>query len=104
MASATESTLTDLVKAVLLAPESAESSDLTIFAAEPWTPDSPAVSQLEDGPPPDGLKYFLEVDLAAEVLEVWSAWRKGRSPSLPEAVGAVIHYATFDAYQPVEDA
>ncbi len=47
---------------------------------------------------PDGWRYVLELWIAQEVLEVWSAWRDGRTPSLAEACEAVIYYADNDAY------
>lgn len=50
--------------------------DATIFAAEPWTHDSETIVAIEpdSGGIPDevaqrGLKYFLEVSVAREVLE-----------------------------------
>ncbi|MFI5930254.1 hypothetical protein ACIA3K_30340 [Micromonospora sp. NPDC051543] len=45
-------------------------------------------------------EYLLEVDLAREVIEVWSLWRGGRQPTVLEAVGAVVYYAEHDVYQP----
>ena len=82
-------------------------NDLTLYAREPWTADSPAVAAREDSPEAGdaraaGLSYLLEVDLAAEVIETWRAWRGGAAPTSAEACAAVIHYATYDAYQPVE--
>lgn len=47
-----------------------------------------------------GLDYYLEVETAHKVLDVWSAWRGGRSPSPTEAVRAVTYYASNDAYLP----
>jgi hypothetical protein len=46
-----------------------------------------------------GFMYMLEADLVKEIIEVWSEWREGRTPTLAEAVGAVIWYAEHDAYQ-----
>jgi hypothetical protein len=46
-------------------------------------------------------RYLLEVALAQEVLEVWSAWRNGKVPTFAESVEAVVHYAEHDAYLPV---
>jgi hypothetical protein len=43
--------------------------------------------------------YMLEADLVKQVIEVWSEWGEGRTPTLAEAVGAVIRYAEHDAYQ-----
>lgn len=82
--------------------------DWTIFAEEPWHADSSA--ECVDGtalvePATVGEKvYFLEVDLARDVLAVWRDWRQGREPSLPEFVQAVIHYAEQDAFIPREVA
>jgi hypothetical protein len=42
------------------------------------------------------------VDVARDVLAVWSAWRAGRQPTAEEAVKAVIYYAERDTYEPVE--
>jgi hypothetical protein len=61
---------------------------------------TPALLVLADEEPPAGWRYLLEVLIAREVLEVWSAWRDGRIPSVEEACDAVIHYADNDAYQP----
>jgi hypothetical protein len=44
--------------------------------------------------------YLLEVSLAREVLEVWTAWRDGRRPTISEACEAIIYYASNDAYLP----
>ncbi|GEA89536.1 hypothetical protein [Cellulomonas cellasea] len=53
--------------------------------------------------PPDGWTYLLELWIAQEVLEVWSAWRDERTPSLAEACEAVVFYAENDAYLSDED-
>lgn len=79
----------------------------TIFAQRPWTPDSLAVVLQEDAvdgvaPSRPEYGYLLEVDIAKEVLGVWSDWRAGAQPTDVEAAQAVIHYATHDAYQPVD--
>jgi len=71
----------------------------TLFAVPPWTPGSKCVVTEEDSV--DGFQYLLEVELAAEVLEVWKDWRRGRIPTTDEAASAEIHYATTDAYEPV---
>jgi hypothetical protein len=68
-----------------------------------WSMSTPAValSKMPDGDVPlerDGLRYFLEVDLAREVVEVWIEWRDGRVPTIEEACAAIIHYAENDAY------
>lgn len=54
----------------------------------------------DDGGAPTGFVYFLEVDLAQEVVDVWSRWRGGRTPSLEDKIEAVIYYASNDAYLP----
>lgn len=54
-------------------------------------------------PRPAGFEYLLEVDIASEVIEVWTSWRAGRSPTVDEACEAVIHYAENDAYLPAGD-
>jgi hypothetical protein len=51
---------------------------------------------------PSTAEYLLEVVIAKEVLQVWSAWRQGRVPSLDEACAAIVHYAEWDAYMPVD--
>jgi hypothetical protein len=45
---------------------------------------------------------LLEVDLAREVVKVWSAWRGGMTPTLETATLAVVYYGEHDAYQPLE--
>jgi hypothetical protein len=52
------------------------------------------------GEAPGGWTYVLELWVAREVLEVWSAWRGGRVPSLAEACAAVVYYVENDAYLP----
>jgi hypothetical protein len=79
----------------------------TTYATKPWTSDSEAAvlcgEQSVDAvavAAPE-LVHLLEVDLAREAIEVWSEWRDGRTPTLAEAVGAVIWYAEHDAYEPI---
>lgn len=55
--------------------------------------------EIED--PPEEMRYFLEISVAQEVLDVWSAWRAGRTPSTAEACAALDYYATNDAFEPV---
>jgi hypothetical protein len=79
----------------------------TIFARRPWAPESDALvlrDEASDGmaSTAPGHAYLLEVDLAQEVVEVWSAWRDGATPTAQEATLAIIYYAEHDAYQPVE--
>jgi hypothetical protein len=80
----------------------------TIYARLSWTPAADALvlrgEELPDGVATDfGYRYLLEVNLAIEVVEVWSAWRNGATPTPEEATQAVIHYAENDAYLPVDD-
>jgi hypothetical protein len=49
-----------------------------------------------------GLRTFLEVALAREAIAVWSEWRGGAEPTLDDRLEAVAHYATNDAYLPVD--
>lgn len=76
-----------------------------IYARPPWTADSEAELLKEDHLDSrlrPGLRHVLSVGIAQEVLRVWSDWRSGASPTTDEAVAAVLHYATHDAYQPLE--
>ena len=82
--------------------------ELTIYAESDsgWSETSAAAVELEPedgGLPPgtEGLEYFLEVDLAKQVIEVWSQWRDGKTPSASDACRAVIYYADNDAFLPV---
>jgi hypothetical protein len=77
----------------------------TIFAVRPWSPRSESViisEEAEDGVAPSRpeFAYLVEVAIAREVLDVWSAWRNGRLPTADEAVDAVLHYAINDSYLP----
>ena len=83
--------------------------ELTIYAeASPqWQPASKAVARLnlDNTTQPinvDGvqLEYLLEVFLAKEVIEGWSEWHGGQTPSVEQMCEAVIYYATYDAYLP----
>lgn len=77
----------------------------TIFARKPWTCDSSCLVLTEEAvdgharSAPDHA-YLLEVDVARDVLAVWSEWRSRVAPSPEEAARAVIHYAERDAYEP----
>jgi len=78
---------------------------LMIFAEQPWGPGSPAVVLEEDAlrgraPSMPSYAYLLEVDRAAEVLEVWSRRRSGVAPSPEEAAEALVHYAAHDDHLP----
>ncbi len=64
--------------------------------------DTPSVLGVATESPPHGYRYLLEVHITQEVLEVWSAWRGGRKPTLDEKLEAVDHYSRTDAYLPVK--
>ncbi|MEV7168179.1 hypothetical protein AB0O18_00640 [Streptomyces sp. NPDC093224] len=48
------------------------------------------------------LRYFLEVQLARDVIETWSEWRNGTIPTVEEMFAAISYYAEWDSYIPVE--
>ena len=78
----------------------------TIFARRPWTVDSEAVVLNEGAvnhvaPSAPDFGYLLEVDLAKDVIRVWSEWRDGAQPTSVEATQAVIFYGEYDSYQPL---
>ena len=66
------------------------------------SPETPVLLVTADEAQPEGWRYFLEVIIAREVLEVWSSWRDGRVPSPEEALSAIAYYAENDAYRPDE--
>lgn len=75
----------------------------TIYATEPWSPTSEIVvaEELESGgPPPEararGMKYFLEVFIANEVMESFTS-QLGRAPTDAEKCERLINYAINDA-------
>lgn len=77
--------------------------NLTIYAREPWSADSEALvapEPDEGGVPEDAarmqMKYFLEVHIAREFLQDWSA-ALPRAPSVEEQCGRLIRYAYYDA-------
>ena len=77
---------------------------LTIYAEKNpiWTINSQAIicAQSEDGQiidEPTDLRYFLEIDVAKEVIQVWSEW-SGRKPTIEDKCAAIIYYAEYDAY------
>ena len=49
-----------------------------------------------------GLRYFLEVALARDAVDVWRAWREGAEPTLDDKLMAISYYADNDAYLPVD--
>ncbi|WP_328419188.1 hypothetical protein OG470_36280 [Micromonospora sp. NBC_00389] len=65
--------LIDLVERLDQLPDEA-----TIYAGRPWTPEARAAAVVDDEN--QRSDYLLEVSLVREALEVWSAWRGGRSP------------------------
>jgi hypothetical protein len=78
-------------------------ADGTIYAAEPWTEVSVAIVAQEPesgGLPVEaevlGLKYFLEVIIAREVLDGWTSNRDVQ-PTLPQKCARLIKYAIYDA-------
>jgi hypothetical protein len=97
-------TLLDLVAALQHVPPSDRFEvGPAIFAVPPWTEGSDATVLNEDwveSPSHPGFRLVLEVSIAREVLEVWSAWRSGATPSPEQAVEAILFYATNDAYLP----
>jgi len=88
--------------------EAVQSLDLlddesTIYAAEPWTETSQAITVTEpDGrfPAPEasnlGLRYFLEVSIARDLLAGWTT-NLAQHPTLKERCARLIKYATTDA-------
>ena len=73
-----------------------------IYTAEPWGQNSEAVveRQPETGLPPEaerlGLKYFIEVFIARDFLEDWSATFDVK-PTLEQRCARLIRYAATDA-------
>ena len=102
----TLTTLGELLEAIdTLDPE------LTLFApaSRPLSAGSPGLVAAEGDEPVQGvadkeLGHLLEVELAREAIEVWSAWRNGQAPTREERVAAVIFYADYDTYLPAEPA
>lgn len=81
------------------------SDELVIFASRNggWNLDERAALLLhEDAVEVDlhleDLTYFLEVETAKEVLELWKEWRNGQIPSEDQRIEALIYYANNDAY------
>ena len=84
--------------------------NLVIFVPvdEPLQPSIDAITvlidvYLKDEEPPEGLEYFIEVELAKDVIRVWQEWREGRVPDKHEKYQAVIYYAQHDAYMPTDE-
>ena len=77
----------------------------SIFVKRPITHQSDAIVLAEEvidggAPSSPGYSYLLGVDIAKQVLDVWSSWRDGVTPTRAEAADAIIYYAANDAYQP----
>jgi hypothetical protein len=94
-------TLRDVVNWLETAEES-EVSMKTICLRTPWTADAEArVVELDEESrlPPDalsdGLKYFLETEVALEVLD---GMRNRRAISTEDACHLLLYYAENDAY------
>ena len=94
-------TLRDVVRWLEIADES-ELSMKTICLRPPWIAESEArvVEVDEDGRVPpdtlsDGLKYFLESNVAQEVLD---GLRNRRAISTEDACRLLLYYAENDAY------
>jgi len=75
----------------------------TIFAAEPWTPESEAIVVREPdsgGLPTEAqrreLRYFIEVFIAREFLQGWLTSVTG-SPTQEQKCARLIQYAITDA-------
>ena len=88
---------------LLEAVQSLDSLDVdnTIYAAEPWTASSNALvaKEPEEGGLPvgvqeQGMKYFLEVFIAREVLEDWVT---DAVPTVAQRCDRLIQYAITDA-------
>ena len=78
-------------------------AESTIYAMEPWTSSSSAIVAYEptSGGLPEsanelGLKYFLEVFLAKEILEDWAATLPAKPDDLKKC-RRLIDYAVNDA-------
>jgi hypothetical protein len=75
-------------------------SDALICVSRPWSRTSEArVVSTPDGRAPKdvteaGYEYFLGIDTAREVLEVFGK----RTPSLTEKIDCLLYYAENDAY------
>jgi hypothetical protein len=77
--------------------------DSTIYATEPWTETSHAITVTEpDGRFPSaqatraGFRYFLEVSIPRDFLDGWTT-NVAQAPSLREKCARLIKYAINDA-------
>ena len=80
--------------------------DETIFAESAAPAARAAVAaDGEDGYPlgtAHDLPYLLEVSVAREAIDVWRAWRPGRTPMLEDKLAAVVYCAENDAWLPAD--
>jgi hypothetical protein len=79
--------------------------DLVVFVSTEsvWNPDSEAVlipspNLAERTGQLPRFSYFLEVEIAKDVLDVWRKWRNNREPTGEERLEAVLFYAENDTY------
>ena len=77
-------------------------NESTIYAANPWTENSKALvlSEPESGElPPEAkkldLKYFLEISIARNFLEDWTA-NLNTQPTIQQKFARLLQYATQD--------
>ena len=82
----------------------------TIFAKRSpgWSATSEAVVCPTDpddpSNPPEalGFDYFLEIDLAKDTVRVWSEWRSNKQPTTSQKLDAMLYYAEYDAWMPID--
>lgn len=77
--------------------------ELTIYAVDPWTPDSEAILGMEPDDavaPPEavamGAQYFIDVYLAKEFLEGWATGKR-KTSTVAERCARLIKYTINDA-------
>ena len=79
--------------------------DGTVYLYEKWTVNSKgfmitASDDDEELPMEYKLaKYFLEVDLIKDVIEVFNEWHEKHTTNIKKVCEAVIYYAVNDAYK-----
>lgn len=83
------------------------SDDLVIFAFRngSWNLEASAalipLEELENSSSEHAdLTYFLEVQIAKDIIDTWRTWRNGKEPSLIERAEAILYYVENDAYLP----
>lgn len=82
------------------------SDELVIFATKKegvWDLDAPGalvfISDMEKiGTDLEELHYFLEIEVAQEVLDVWTQWNNNTPTNEDDRTNALIYYAENDAY------